>query len=202
VGNSGVAVRTALVRECGGYDESLFVAEDWDFWLRAVELGSRFHHLAGHFACLRRRHPGSTTRSAPLQEFESSNQRVVERAILRRYGAVVPQALWRGQSSRNSTPSNKLDTLMSSSQRYRPASEEIVGKVVDDEAIVLDLSNGNYYSLEESGALIWQHLTEGLSCAEIEKAVLETYQADPQQVHDDLQELLQDLLAHGLIKEA
>ena len=67
---------------------------------------------------------------------------------------------------------------------------------------MLDLANGNYYSLEESGALIWQHLVEGQSCAEIERVVLKTYQADPQQVHNDLQELLQDLLAHGLIKEA
>jgi len=202
LGNSGVAVRTDLMRQCGGYDESLLVAEDWDFWLRAVELGGRFHHLAGHFACLRRRHPGSTTRSAPLQELESCNQRVIEKGLFRRYETLVPQALWRGENSRNSTPANKVDIPMNSTQCYRPASEEIVGKVVDDEAIVLDLANGNYYSLEESGALIWQHLVEGLSCAEIERVVLKTYQADPQQVHNDLQELLQDLLAHGLIKEA
>ncbi|MFC7474283.1 glycosyltransferase family 2 protein [Dankookia sp. GCM10030260] len=34
VGTSTVMVRTALLRETGGFDESLRQAEDWDLWLR------------------------------------------------------------------------------------------------------------------------------------------------------------------------
>ncbi|VVT07116.1 glycosyltransferase family 2 protein [Erythrobacter sp. EC-HK427] len=44
----------------GGYDESLFGMEDYDFWLRAWRAGFTFHHLPSELY-LYRRHPGSLT---------------------------------------------------------------------------------------------------------------------------------------------
>lgn len=40
-----------------GYDESLFRAEDWDFWIRACRRGFKFRHIQRHLYTYRR-HPG------------------------------------------------------------------------------------------------------------------------------------------------
>src|SRR5205085_5532983 len=32
--------------DCGGFDTDLRQLEDWEFWIRAAELGWRFHHLS------------------------------------------------------------------------------------------------------------------------------------------------------------
>lgn len=54
-----VAVRTALVREVGGFDETLSAMEDWDLWLR-LAARTRFAPLPG-LAYAYRVHPASAS---------------------------------------------------------------------------------------------------------------------------------------------
>lgn len=52
--------RREVDAKLGGYDETLFGMEDYDFWLRAWRAGFTFQHVAEELY-LYRRHPGSLT---------------------------------------------------------------------------------------------------------------------------------------------
>lgn len=85
--------------------------------------------------------------------------------------------------------------------RFRPASDEIASKWIDDEVIVLDLAQGEYYSLEDSAALIWQRLEEHKSLGQIAQELTLRYSATRAQVEGDLEEFIENLLACKLITE-
>ena len=57
---NSVAVRREAVRAVGGYDERLWVGEDWELWLRLAAAGHRFVLVSERLALYRRR-PGSLT---------------------------------------------------------------------------------------------------------------------------------------------
>lgn len=46
-------------------------------------------------------------------------------------------------------------------RRFRVAAPQVVGDVVDGEAIVVDLGSGRYHRLVGAGALVWQAVAEG-----------------------------------------
>jgi glycosyltransferase involved in cell wall biosynthesis len=72
----------------GGYDEELFRAEDWEFWLRAYAAGFRFDALPEVlYYC--RDHPGSLTRSTKAACIEAA------RRCFRKNIARLPVSPWR-----------------------------------------------------------------------------------------------------------
>lgn len=46
---------------------------------------------------------------------------------------------------------------------YRVNSPSVVGEVLDNEAVIINLTSGAYYSLNESGSAIWTLLESGSS---------------------------------------
>ena len=40
--------------------------------------------------------------------------------------------------------------------RLQPRDEEVAAKVIEGEAILINLANGVYYSMEKVGGLIWE----------------------------------------------
>ena len=48
--------KTSLANKVGDFDESLAVAEDWDYWIRCVKAGGQFGYLPGALSVYRR-HP-------------------------------------------------------------------------------------------------------------------------------------------------
>lgn len=76
-GGSGVVARTDLVREVGGFDETLRASEDWDMWIRlaaAEPVASVDRPLVGY-----RIWPGSMSS-------EAERMRTSRRVVLDRYG--------------------------------------------------------------------------------------------------------------------
>jgi glycosyltransferase involved in cell wall biosynthesis len=55
---TSVTVRRTILEEVGGYDESLWTGEDWEFWLRIVGRGTRAVRAPGRLA-IQRNIPGS-----------------------------------------------------------------------------------------------------------------------------------------------
>jgi len=68
------------------------------------------------------------------------------------------------------------------------------------EAAILNLKAGVYYGLNTVGASIWKLLQEPRSVKEIQDAILEEYEVDPDQCARDVLELLQELSTHELIQ--
>lgn len=80
-------------------------------------------------------------------------------------------------------------------------SEEVVARVVGGETVLLDLQAGTYFGLNETGGLVWNYLGEGpRSLAEICSHVLAEYDVAADVVKADMEALLQDLIANGLVE--
>jgi hypothetical protein len=86
----------------------------------------------------------------------------------------------------------------------------VVHETIDDETIIIHLGTGAYYSLEGSGAEVWTLLDDGdrdrdeggRERDEIISAVQGRYDADPTLVERTVLDLLDQLVAEGVVVEA
>lgn len=83
-----VVLRRELVERVGGFDESLRLGQDYDYWLRASR-ETRIQRIAQPLA-LYRQHADNSTRTAPRQR--NYELEIVERALAR-WGPVGPDGL-------------------------------------------------------------------------------------------------------------
>jgi hypothetical protein len=70
---------------------------------------------------------------------------------------------------------------------------------LNGEAVILDLSNGTYYGLDEIGAQIWAMIQEPRAITEIVDTLLEEYEVERDQCERDLLALLRELASRGLV---
>jgi hypothetical protein len=68
------------------------------------------------------------------------------------------------------------------------------------EAIILSLSSGVYYGLNEVGASIWNLIQRPRTIREIHEALLQDYDVEASQCEQDILTLLTELLEVGLIE--
>ena len=68
------------------------------------------------------------------------------------------------------------------------------------EAAILNIKNGVYYGLDPVGARIWNLMQEPRAVAEIQTAITDEYDVEPERCARDLVGLLEKLLAEGLIE--
>jgi GT2 family glycosyltransferase len=61
-------MRTKCLRKCGGWDESLWCAEDRDLWLRLVQHGCRFDFISAAVARYRRHTSNSTLNANRMEQ--------------------------------------------------------------------------------------------------------------------------------------
>lgn len=71
---------------------------------------------------------------------------------------------------------------------------------VAGEAAILSIKSGAYYGLDPVGARIWDLMQEPRAVAEIQNAITSEYDVEPERCAQDLADLLQKLLAEGLIE--
>ena len=83
--------------------------------------------------------------------------------------------------------------------RYRPRDEEVASKVIDGEAIVINLGNGVYYSMDKVGALIWDLLQAGCTLEEMILAVTDQYDVSREDAESNVRELVQELVQENLV---
>src|SRR4051794_13271059 len=87
-------------------------------------------------------------------------------------------------------------------ERFRLNHGTATGKVIDDEAILINVVTGRYYSLADAGCVAWIHLSAGGSVPQAVTAVLERYDVDEQTVRAEVPALVSELLDEGLLVEA
>ncbi len=88
-----------------------------------------------------------------------------------------------------------------SDPRWALNESEVAAKVIDGEAIILNLASGMYYSLDRVGAIVWEMMAEGRSAEEIAQRVATAYDMPREQVRRDLLGLVSELLDEQLITE-
>jgi hypothetical protein len=84
-------------------------------------------------------------------------------------------------------------------ERFRSRDEEVASKVIDGEAIIINLANGIYYSMDKVGALVWERLQAGDSLEEVITAVTGRYDIAREQAERNVRELAQELSQENLI---
>jgi Coenzyme PQQ synthesis protein D (PqqD) len=84
-------------------------------------------------------------------------------------------------------------------QRFRVNTPTVTHETIDGEAVIINLDSGNYYSLVEAGSFIWELVEKGASASELQELVLQTYQANANDVDRGVQELLDQLQQENLI---
>ena len=71
---------------------------------------------------------------------------------------------------------------------------------VGSEAILLNLGNEQYYGLDETGTNLWQALITNETIQAAYEKLLNEYEVSAEILQKDLRELLEKLLAHGLVE--
>jgi hypothetical protein len=78
--------------------------------------------------------------------------------------------------------------------------EEVAAKVIDGEAIIINLANGVYYSMDKAGALIWELLENGQPLDQIARAVVARYDIAAEKARDDVARLAGELVQENLLE--
>ncbi|BCM93393.1 hypothetical protein IAD21_05284 [Abditibacteriota bacterium] len=73
------------------------------------------------------------------------------------------------------------------------ANPNLVWNTFDEEATILDVSTGNYFSLNPVATEVWNGLHQGRSQDEIVEIIAQKYETDPEMVKADVIELIAEL---------
>jgi len=88
------------------------------------------------------------------------------------------------------------------SSYYRVRDKNVVSEIIDEEAIIMDLTDGIYFSSDGAGAVIWDGIVHGFDAAQIKQRVQQAFSADPAELNLDFQGFVASLLANKLVNVA
>ncbi len=80
-----------------------------------------------------------------------------------------------------------------------PNRVEVTSKVMDGEAIMINLANGIYYSMDKVGGKVWECIEQEQSLEQIIQAVVTSYDISQEQAKKDIESLAGQLLEENLI---
>ena len=89
---------------------------------------------------------------------------------------------------------------MDLARKYAIDKDKVTYRIIDGEAVILNLDNGFYYSLNEVGTKIWQDIDKGTDLNKTLSLLKEEYQIPEKQLKGDLLTLLKDLNKEKLIE--
>jgi hypothetical protein len=88
---------------------------------------------------------------------------------------------------------------MALTDRYEPAGPDIVSEEIDGEVIIVNLRNGNYYSLSQSATVVWAGIQEHATLERLQHHLRRRYSGETGSMDRDLAELILTLEAEQLI---
>jgi hypothetical protein len=83
--------------------------------------------------------------------------------------------------------------------RLQPNEKEVASKIMDGEAIMINLSTGVYHSMINVGAVIWELIEKRYSLEEIIKTITEAYDVSLAQAQADVERLAAQLIEEALV---
>lgn len=82
------------------------------------------------------------------------------------------------------------------------AADNLSETAIDDEIVVMNLENGNFYSLTGTGRAIWQLIDGSRTLDAIIAALAEEYSTSAAEIAAEVEAFVSDLTAAGLIRHA
>lgn len=85
---------------------------------------------------------------------------------------------------------------------FRINQPAVIAEVIDDEAIIVNLDSGAYYSLRGSACKIWELLVQQMTAADVATLMAEHYAGAPDAIQKGVETLLVQLLDEELLVPA
>ena len=79
-------------------------------------------------------------------------------------------------------------------------SDDVVFRILGDEAVILNLASGVYFGLDTVGTRMWQLMSEHGSTDKVVETLLDEYEVEEGQLRSDMDNLIQQLSEKGLVK--
>jgi Coenzyme PQQ synthesis protein D (PqqD) len=89
---------------------------------------------------------------------------------------------------------------MSLTRRFRPHPEVVDTTLEEQEMVLLQLESMRYYSLNLTGARIWQGLKQGLSLEEISCRLQAEFEVEPDRAEHSVLALVTELCEQQLVQ--
>jgi coenzyme PQQ synthesis protein D (PqqD) len=80
--------------------------------------------------------------------------------------------------------------------------DDVVFEVLDDETVVLNLTSGDYYTLNGTGTRAWQLIEEHGDLETVREVMSAEFDAEGDRIAEDLQRLVRDLVERRLVVTA
>ena len=90
--------------------------------------------------------------------------------------------------------------MSSSSRSVTPHDHVVFTDFEGGEGVLVDLNTKRYYTLNETAALIWRALEQGLGDEEIVRQLTEAYDVTPEHAARSLEQTLSTLRARQLLR--
>lgn len=89
-----------------------------------------------------------------------------------------------------------------SSHLVYSCSEDVLESSIDNEIVLMSISTGEYYGLDEIGSRIWEMLTATpMTLSSLCQALQVEFDVDEVACQTDTAQFLQDVVEQGLVKE-
>lgn len=89
--------------------------------------------------------------------------------------------------------------MLDPNTRVRPNTDDVAAKVIDGEAIIMNLSNGLYFSMDRVGSAVWEMVEVGLSVDDMVSTLEARFDASGETIRADVDRLVSELLAEQLV---
>jgi hypothetical protein len=84
----------------------------------------------------------------------------------------------------------------------RVRDKNVVSEIIDEEAIIMDLAVGTYFSSDGAGAVIWDGIVCGFEAARIKERVQHAFSVGPADLDLDFENFVATLFANKLVDVA
>ncbi len=88
---------------------------------------------------------------------------------------------------------------LSLDSRIAKNSDLVIDRVLDNEALLIHLSSGDYFSLDSVGTRIWESIDGSRTVQDLVDLILEEYNVSREQAVTDVLQLVAQLADEGLI---
>lgn len=84
-------------------------------------------------------------------------------------------------------------------QKLTPSQDTLIN-IIDGESVLLNLNNECYFGLDPVGTRMWTILSDSESIQSAYDTLLNEYDVDPEKLRLDMRNLIENLLANGLME--
>ena len=88
---------------------------------------------------------------------------------------------------------------MNLEQHYRINQPAVIAEVIDNEAIIVNLDSGAYYSLRDTACTAWELLAQRLTVPAVVQSMTARYAGAPAEIEAGVRTLLDELLREELL---